>query len=203
MGETMLGASSTDILSCPRCGTRPQRLTLARFRRDVGERSYRAFLAHHLRAFSRDEIAGARRGARAGLPPSLEAEAEALHGEYREALEPESLGRLSTREVLERVAAQAGEAAWRAEEASGDAEILDLFEHLTLSLVLDLHERQEVRQRVLAAERGWMSANWKYLALAAVGAATVLVSGDPTVELLGWGVMAAGLLPPLARAFRR
>lgn len=199
----MLGASSTDILSCPRCGTRPQRLTLARFRRDVGERSYRAFLAHHLRAFSRDEIAGARGGARAGLPPSFEAEAEALHGEYREALEPESLARLSTRDVLDRVAARAEEAARRAEEAAGDAEVLDLFEHVTLSLVLDLHEREEMRERLLAAERSWVAANWKWLALAAGGAATVLASGDPTVELLGWGVVAGGLLPPLARAVGR
>lgn len=195
----MLGATSADLTSCPRCGTRPQQLTLRRFRRDLGEQSYRAFLAHHLRAYRRPELAGARRDAARGLPETVRAAAEDLCADARSSLDPRELGSTSAREVLDRVATSVGEVAEAHGVTVGDAEALDAFEYLTLSLVLALDDDPGLRRGVLEAERGWLSRYGKFLAVAAAGGLLARLADPAWASLVGWGLVGAGLLPPVAR----
>ena len=67
----MLSATSTDLASCPRCSGRVK-LTLARFGRDVAGTPFRSFLAHHLKAYHREELEAVLRDVRPGLPSALD-----------------------------------------------------------------------------------------------------------------------------------
>lgn len=193
----MLSATSTDLASCPRC-TGPVRLTLGRFRRDLEGTPLVAFLAHHLKAYRREEIVAARRDARRSLPPALRWSADELARELTAAVGEESAWSEDTARVLDRIVEDGGEVARGEELALGEAAALDYFEAVALGVVLRVDEEADLRGRILAADRGAL-ARFRWAALsAAVGITLLGWGGTDLLEALGWALLALAVLPPLA-----
>lgn len=193
----MLSATSTDLASCPRC-TGPVRLTLGRFRRDVEGTPFVAFLAHHLKAYRREELVGARRDARRSLPPPLRRGADELARELAAAAAEESAWTDDTARVLDRIVDEGAERARREKLVLGEAAALDYFEAVVLGVVLRVDEEADLRGRILAADRGAL-ARFRWAALsAAVGIALLGWGGTDLLEALGGALLALAVLPPLA-----
>lgn len=193
----MLSATSTDLASCPRC-TGPVRLTLDRFRHDVEGTPFAAFLAHHLKAYRREEIEAARRDAWRSLSPPLREQADDMARDLAGDVADESAWSRDTARVLDRVA---GEGAARARSEGvvlGQAEALDLFEAVVLRVVLRVDGSPDLRSRLLAAQRGAL-ARFRWAALSAVvGIAFLAWGGSDLLQALGWTLLALAVLPPLA-----
>lgn len=193
----MLSATSTDLASCPRC-TGPVQLTLGRFRHDVEGSPFGAFLAHHLKAYRREEIEAARRDAWRSLPPPLRQRADGLAGELTAEVADESAWSVDTARVLDRVAGEGAERARSEKLALGQAEALDFFEAVVLGVVLRVDEDAELRSRLLAAERGAL-VRFRWAVLSAVVGVALLAWGESELlRALGWTFLALAVLPPLA-----
>lgn len=193
----MLSATSTDLASCPRC-TGPVRLTLGRFRRDVEGTPFAAFLAHHLKAYRREEIEGARRDARRSLPPPLrELSDEVARGLADRIADGTAWGE-DTAGVLDRISGQGVELARSEGAALGETQAMDLFEAVVLRVVLHVDGEAELRGRLLDADRGLL-ARFRWSVLSAVVGVALLVWGRADLlQALGWTFLALAVLPPLA-----
>ena len=193
----MLSATSTDLASCPRCSGRVK-LTLARFGRDVAGTPFRSFLAHHLKAYRREELQAVLRDVRQGLPSTLDDRVDVWATRLAGEVEQRTVWTQDTSALLQGVV-QAGWKRAREEGLSiGDAEMLDLFEAVVLETALIVDDRPELRDHLLAADRGWLS-RYKWGVLSGlVGAALLLWQPTPPLEAVGWALVGLAVLPPLA-----
>jgi len=193
----MLSATSTDLASCPRCSGRVK-LTLARFGRDVAGTPFRSFLAHHLKAYRREDLQAVLRDVRPGLPSTLDDRVDGWATRLAGEVERRTVWTQDTSALLQRVV-QAGWKRAREEGISiGDAEMLDLFEAVVLETALIVDDRPELRDHLLAADRGWL-ARYKWGVLSGlVGAALLLWQPTPPLEAVGWALVGLAVLPPLA-----
>ncbi len=193
----MLSATSTDLASCPRCSGRVK-LTLARFGRDVAGTPFRSFLAHHLKAYRREELEAVLRDVRPGLPSTLDDRVDGWAARLAGEVEQRTVWAQDTSALLQRVV-WAGRKRAREEGLSvGDAEMLDLFEAVVLETALLVDDRPELRDHLLAADRGWL-ARYKWGALSGLaGAALLLWQPTPPLEAVGWALVGLAVLPPLA-----
>ena len=148
----MLSATSTDLASCPRCSGRVK-LTLARFGRDVAGTPFRSFLAHHLKAYHREELEAVLRDVRPGLPSTLDDRVDGWAIRLAGEVEQRTVWTQDTSALLQRVV-WAGRKRAREEGLSvGDAELLDLFEAVVLETALLVDDRPELRDRLTAVGR--------------------------------------------------
>ncbi len=193
----MLSATSTDLASCPRCSGRVK-LTLARFGRDVAGTPFRSFLAHHLKAYRREELEAVLRDGRPGLPSMLDDRVDGWATKLAGEVEQGTVWAQDTSALLQRVVRAGLKRVREGGLSVGDAEMLDLFEAVVLETALIVDDRPELRDRLLAADRGWL-ARYKWGVLSGlVGAALLRWQPTPPLEAVGWALVGLAVLPPLA-----
>jgi hypothetical protein len=174
------------------------KLTLARFGRDVAGTPFRSFLAHHLKAYRREELEAVLRDVRPGLPSTLDDRVDGWAIRLAGEVEQRTVWAQDTSALLQRLV-WAGRKRAREEGLSvGDAEMLDLFEAVVLETALLVDDRPELRDHLLAADRGWL-ARYKWGVLSGLaGAALLLWQPTPPLEAVGWALVGLAVLPPLA-----
>jgi hypothetical protein len=193
----MLSATSTDLAGCPRCSGRV-RLTVARFAQDVSGRPFNAFLAHHLAVYDSGEIRSVIRDIRPGLPEPLEGAVEGLALDLAGRVESGALDGRDTAQVLEGVVRGAVALAGRSGIPIGDATALDFFEATVLETALLIDQRPAIRDRLLAADRGWPT-RYRWSIMSGV-VAFLLLLWQPTwlPPIVGWTLLGLAILPPVA-----
>ncbi len=193
----MLSATSTDLASCPRCSGRVQ-LTVGRFARDIAGTRFAAFLAHHLAVYQSAEIRGVIRDIRPGLPEPLDGAVDGLAVDLAGRIESGEFDARDTGQVLEGVVQAAAVLARPSGIPIGDATALDFFEAVVLETALLIDEQPAVRDRLLAAERGWL-ARHRWSVLAGVAGLTLLLLEPAWMpQIVGWTLLGLGFLPPVA-----
>lgn len=193
----MLSATSTDLASCPRCSGRVQ-LTVARFAQDIAGTPFTAFLAHHLAVYDSAEIRSVIRDIRPGLPEPLEGAVDGLAVDLAGRVETGVLDERDTAQVLEGVVQGAVVLARRSGIPIGDATALDFFEAVVLETALLIDQRPAVRDRLLAADRGWLTRyRWSVLS-GAVGLLLLLWQPPWLPQIVGWILLGLAILPPVA-----
>ncbi len=197
----MLSATSTDLASCPRCSGRVQ-LTVGRFARDISGTRFAAFLAHHLAVYQSAEIRDVIRDIRPGLPEPLEGAVDGLAIDLAERIESGELDERDTAHILESVVRGAAALAKRSGISIGDATALDFFEAVVLETALLIDERPAVRDRLLAAERGWLARYWWSWLSGAAGLLLLLWQPAWLPQIIGWTLLGLALLPPVASWIR-
>jgi hypothetical protein len=197
----MLSATSTDLASCPRCSGRVQ-LSVGRFARDISGTRFGAFLTHHLAVYQSAEIRAVLRDIRPGLPEPLESAVDSLAVDLAERIESGELDERDTAHVLESVVRGAAVLAKRSGISIGDATALDFFEAVVLETALRIDEKPTVRDRLLAAERGWMVRYW-WSGLSGI-AGLLLLLWQPAwlPQIVGWTLLGLAFLPPVASWIR-
>lgn len=197
----MLSATSTDLASCPRCSGRVQ-LTVGRFARDIAGTRFGAFLAHHLAAYQSAEIRAVIGDIRPGLPEPLEGAVDGLAVDLAERIESGDLEERDTAHVLESVVRGAAVLAKRSGISIGDATALDFFEAAVLETALLIDERPAVRDRLLAAERGWLTRYRWSLMSGAAGLLLLLWQPSWLPQIVGWTLLGLAILPPVGSWIR-
>lgn len=193
----MLSATSTDLASCPRCSGRVQ-LTVGRFARDIAGTRFAAFLAHHLAVYQRAEIRDVIRDIRPGLPEPLEGAVDGLAVDLADRIESGELDERDTAHILESVVRGAAILAKRSGISIGDATALDFFEATVLETALLVDEKPAVRDRLLAAERGWLARYWWAGLSGAAGLLLLLWQPAWLPQIVGWTLLGLAFLPPMA-----
>ena len=193
----MLSATSTDLASCPRCSGRVK-LTLARFGRDVAGTPFRSFLAHHLKAYQREELEAVLRDVRPGLPSTLDDQVDGWATRLAGEVEQRTVWAQDTSALLQHIVQAGRKRAWEGGLSVGDAEMLDLFEAVVLETALIVNDRPALRDHLLTADRGWL-ARYKWGVLSGLaGAALLLWQPTPPLQAVGWALVGLAVLPPLA-----
>ncbi len=197
----MLSATSTDLASCPRCSGRVQ-LTVGRFARDIAGTRFAAFLVHHLAVYQRAEIRDVIRDIRPGLPEPLEGAVDGLAVDLANRIESGELDERDTAHILESVVRGAAVLAKRSGISIGDATALDFFEATVLETALLVDEKPAVRNRLLAAERGWLARYWWAGLSGAAGLLLLLWQPVWLPQIVGWTLLGLAFLPPVASWIR-
>ncbi|MEJ2338177.1 MAG: hypothetical protein P8Y15_04710 [Gemmatimonadales bacterium] len=197
----MLSATSTDLASCPRCSGRVQ-LSLGRFARDIAGTRFGAFLAHHLTAYHSAEIRAVIGDIRPGLPEPLEGAVDDLAIDLAERIDSGELEERDTAQVLESVVRGAVVLAKRSGISIGDATALDFFEAAVLETALLIDGRSAVRDRLLAAERGWFARYWWSGLCGAAGLFLLLWQPAWLPQIVGWTLLGLAFIPPVASWIR-
>jgi hypothetical protein len=197
----MLSATSTDLASCPRCSGRVQ-LTVGRFARDIAGTRFAAFLAHHLAVYQPAEIRDVIRDIRPGLPEPLEGAVDGLAVDLADRIESGELDERDTAHILESVLRGAAVLAKRSGISVGDATALDFFEATVLETALLVDEKPAVRDRLLAAERGWLARYWWAGLSGAAGLLLLLWQPAWLPQIVGWTLLGLAFLPPVASWIR-
>jgi hypothetical protein len=157
-----------------------------------------AFLAHHLKAYRREELEGARKDARRSLPPPLRDLSDEVARGLAERVADGTAWGEDTADVLDRISGQGVELARSEGAALGEAQAMDLFEAVVLRVVLHVDAESELRGRLLDADRGLLARfRWSVLS-ALVGVALLVWGRADLVQALGWTFVALAVLPPLA-----
>lgn len=193
----MLSATSTDLASCPRCSGRVQ-LTVGRFARDVAGTRFAAFLAHHLTVYQVGEIEAVIRDIRPTLPEPLDGAVDGLAADLARRIESGELAERDTAHLLERIVTGAAVLARRSGIPIGDSTALDFFEAVVLESALLIDARPAVRDRLLAAEQGWL-ARYRWSVLSGIIGLLLLLWQPPRLpQVVGWTLLGLAFLPPLA-----
>lgn len=193
----MLSATSTDLASCPRCSGRVQ-LTVGRFARDIAGTRFTAFLTHHLTVYQADEMEAVIRDIRPTLPEPLDGAVDGLAADLARRIESGELAERDTAHLLESIVTGAAALARRSGIPIGDSTALDFFEAVVLESALLIDARPAVRDRLVAAERGWLTRYWWSVLSGIIGLLLLLWQPARLPPIVGWTLLGLAFLPPLA-----